>query len=184
MLTIEFNLTEEDLFNFSYLHWNSPGNSSHKFRYFFKSFIFSCFGASVLILFKVMYGDRVTMQDLLIVLSFGFLSAIIFTFLLIKRSLQRQVAKIAADPGNANMFYKTELLINSSGIVSTDVVSKLSYKWNAITKSRETKNYYLLYTNSIQAIIIPKKVLGNDELKTLKQILTENINLSVQLNEA
>jgi hypothetical protein len=56
-------------------------------------------------------------------------------------------------------------------------------KWEKLFKVDEQRNWLLLYTNNLSAIIIPKKDLTPAELEEFRNILSSLQNVAVQLKK-
>lgn len=184
MIQLTIELTEEDLFNYNYSFWASPENKKYRFNFWVKTFIYACGGAVLVIPIKYLLTDQLMNEkDLLFILSFCILLTLIYMFSYIKPSIRNKVRNMLKDPRNSNLLNKTDLIIDASGITATDSVSKLHYRWNAITRKNESSDYIFLFLNSAQALIIPKKLLLPDQLKLLETLLNQHISLSIQLGE-
>jgi len=66
-------------------------------------------------------------------------------------------------------------LISEEGVETKDVATTAIYKWIAIVRVLETTDYYFLYLNSIQAIIIPKQKLDPGLRNTVTALLENRI---------
>ncbi len=85
---------------------------------------------------------------------------------------------------NKTSFFEDEtiLTIGESGIVDRDRLSETSYKWEAIQKISYTKQAVYLYTNSLQAIVLPNRVVSETkQLKELKQFIDRHLPLSTEV---
>jgi K+/H+ antiporter YhaU regulatory subunit KhtT len=112
-------------------------------------------------------------------LLIGLISAYAGIYFFYKRKIERFIN----DPKNSNLLVRTELIISDNGIINKDEFSEVNYNWNAITKKVINKDYIYLFLNSVQAIVIPKKALSNEEEKQLSDLLSRNLSLKAEFSE-
>jgi hypothetical protein len=181
-MILQYKLTKEDLYNFNfYVGWQAPERKKFRIKYYLKTILSALIGIFIGSFIIAEGEPSASFIFICIVLGLliGFLAAHIGSHALYKRKIE----KFIVDPNNANLLAKTELVISDNGILNRDEYSEVSYNWNAIIRKAETKDYIYLFLNSIQAIVIPKKLLGNDEEKQLLDILSRNLSLKAEFSK-
>jgi hypothetical protein len=72
--------------------------------------------------------------------------------------------------------------IDDSGIYMKDTVSENRWKWEAFIKKQENEAYYFLFTSSIEAIILPKRIFKQAEEKTkFEKLLLQHLSLDAEV---
>jgi hypothetical protein len=80
---------------------------------------------------------------------------------------------------NKHFLYESELSLTDDGITGSDILSTTSYKWSSIVKYAVTKDFFYLYINSIQALIVPKRLFKSQtEIEQFDKYLSGKIPLS------
>jgi len=179
MVTINFLLTKEDYFNFYYyISWLAPGKKAAFIKTRVKFFAYFTF-----LLFLVKFSAPVSNIDTYFIVSILILACIyILPVFTIKTDTRKQAFAFTENPLNINLFTKTETVISDTGIFSTDISVEVKYGWDCIIKKEETNDYYFLYINTLQAIIIPKRALTSeaDKLK-LVQLFGQHIPFNAEV---
>ena len=101
-----------------------------------------------------------------IVIAFILLTSIL-TITGVRSSIVTQAQKITDDPDNSSIFIPTTVIIGETGISLHDEFSERKFRWAAFIKKQENSDYYFLFYNSLEAVIIPKRVFRSDEDKIL-----------------
>lgn len=180
MLALQYSLTKDDYTNY-YLHvlWNAPIKKAARRKYFIRQLIIN-----LAIVGVFLYSNLFSVFDnkyLYIFFGFMFLS-IGFNFFNQKNNLKAQAKKFANNDENASIFLLTTHQFSSTGIIIKDEVSNTTLQWKAIVKKEENDCYYFLYTNSIQALIIPKNVLKTiEDVKQFEQLLNMHISFNAEV---
>ncbi|MBC7828099.1 MAG: YcxB family protein [Chitinophagaceae bacterium] len=181
MLSLKFNLTEEEYFEYNYYTaWSAPHKKAYRIRYYVR----------VLALYSVIAGLYIFTNhshrleiDLIIFAVIGIIYFLLVP-ILIRNSTRRRTKQIIAEPENQHVLDESEIILTDTGIVDQDHVSQSKYDWDAIVKKTETRNSYYLYTNSYHAIVIPKRVINNDqEQKELERLFNRFLSLSSEFSE-
>ena len=164
MLTLNFALTKDDYDNFyTFVAWDSPGKHAKRSLYFLKQL-----GTIVLFTGIFYYTELFDRNSLF---AFIVISLILVTAILaitgVRSSIKNQAKKISNDPENSSIFVNTAVVISAAGIFLRDDLTERKLQWPAFIKKLENKEYYFLFYNSMEAIIIPKRVFKNKEDKLL-----------------
>ena len=99
-----------------------------------------------------------------------------------KTDNHKQSLKVINNPLNGNMLTQTHVIISETGLFAKDEFSEVRFNWTSIVKKEETKAYYFLYLNSVQAIIIPKRILRSETEKIqLQKLLSQYISFHAEV---
>lgn len=180
MLSLKYTLLKEEYVNYyAYVLWDAPGNRKKRMLHYAKQlvpiglFLFAFYYTGIL--------DRSSRFVLLI------MAAILITALLslfgLRSIILKQGKKIADDPGNSSFFRETELEANESGITLKDSHKELRYAWAAFTRKEENPACYMLFTSSLQGIIIPKRVFDASEKAQFDKLLAQNLSFEAELGQ-
>lgn len=176
MVTLHFNLTEQEFFDFNYYTtWAAPQRRRYRLYYYAKVFVLYFLVAAVYIFTN--HSHRVTVDFII----FSLIGLVYFLLIpvLIKRSIRRRVNHILSARENEHILQDAEVRLDESGILDKDKVSESRYDWEAIVRKAETETCFYLYTNSYHAIVIPKRALsGPTELAELKRLFDTCLPLS------
>ena len=178
MVSLKYTLLKEDYVNYyAYVLWDAPGNRKKRILHYAKQlvpiglFLFAFYYTGIL--------DRSSRFVLLI------MAAILITALLslfgLRSIMLKQGKKIADDPGNSSIFLETQLLANESGIILKDSLKELRYGWAAFIRKEENAACYMLFTSSLQGIIIPKRVFDANEKAQFDKLLAQYLSFDADL---
>ena len=93
--------------------------------------------------------------------------------------IMNKAKKLVLKDENAHILQEVELEINQDGVFSTDKESSVHQKWNSIVRYAVTNDFFYLYTNSIQAQIIPKRLFNSQkDIEEFDKFLTSKVPLS------
>lgn len=164
MLTLHYALTKEDYTNYYiFVAWDAPGKHAKRSLYYLKQL------GTIIIFTGVFYYTGLFDRSSLF--AFVVISLILFTSVLsitgIRSTITSQAKKISDNPENSAIFLSTTVVISETGILLEDALTARKFKWEAFLKKQENNNYYFLFYNSFEAIIIPKKVFKTDAEKRL-----------------
>ena len=181
MVSLHYKLTKEDYVNFyTYVMWDAGYLRKKRAKNILKQL------AIVSVFIGVLYFSGV----------FRYLSSITLTIILLmfatsviplftgRSSANKEAVQIADDPDNHAIFADTKLLSGDDGVHIKTSDAETKYTWKAIIKKTETDAYYFLFINTIQAIIIPKRVFGNnDEKAEFQKLLLRNLSLEAEIKD-
>jgi hypothetical protein len=181
MVILKYRLTEEDFFNFYYYTgWAAPNKRGYRIRYVLRIIgLYSLLAG--LYLFTISKNDTSSK-----ILFFAVPALVYFLLIptLVKRGIRQRSRAMLAKPENRNMLDDAELVVMDTGILAKDSLSETKYSWDAIVRKDDTPSYYYLYTNSAQAIVIPKRVIKIDrERQELQQLFSQHLSLSSEFPE-
>jgi hypothetical protein len=176
MLSLKFNLTEQEYYEYNYYtSWAAPHKKGFRLRYY--SRVLALYSIIAALYIVTNHTHRVEI-DLMVFAGIGIIYFLLVPSL-IKHSIKRKTKQILADPENQHVLTESEIIITDSGIIEQDPTSQSKYDWDAIIKKSETINSYYLYTNSYHAIVIPKRVIKTaDQQKELDRLFNRFLSLS------
>jgi hypothetical protein len=182
MITIQYTLSKDDYVNYyTYMYWDAKDRKRKRLRNMIKQAGFFCLFSSVLF-FSGLYGriNKISIAVFLLFFAGAFLP-----MLTGRNQMVKQAEAIADDPDNFSIFNETTLTASDTEIHLKNIIVDSRLKWDAVIKKTETPNYYFLFLNAMQAIIIPKRAFKNtDEQHAFDKILSRNLSLDAELKDA
>lgn len=176
-----YSLTADDFAEYNaYTSWHAPWQKKAKLKYLTNTgfYFFISMVATVIIIDKIK-SDKTNFKVLLIV---GIVIALIFTYFSyyqVPYRVKNKARKFLVKEENSHILNETDIEISEDGIINTNKESRVHQKWSSITRYAITREYFFLYTNSIQAQIIPKRLFTSQkEIDEFDKFLTEKISLS------
>ena len=98
----------------------------------------------------------------------------------IKSNYYKHVTNAIKESGEGKILTLANLHFSESGILEKTNSSEVKYNWSAIIKKTEVHNCYYLYTTSLHALIMPKRVFVTiDEKERFERTLLQYIPLQV-----
>ena len=179
MVSLRYAITKEDYVNYyAYVTWDAPGNAKKRLIYYARQIL-----PILLFIFAFYYTGLFERNSKFILLIVGFLIATSLLSLIgVRTNAIRQAEKIADDPGNSSIFLEAVVVVNETGITVKDELMETKYQWKAFTKKLESQNYYFIFHNSIQALIIPKRVFNTTDQKLqFEKLLGQYISLEADV---
>ena len=179
MLTLRYKITREDYINYyTYVTWDAPENLQKRRKYFLKHL-------GIIVLFTGMFYFT-GLFDRSSIFAFLVIAFILLTTLVsmtgIRSSINKQAQTLSDDPYNSSIFLPTVLTASDTGILLQDELTETNCKWQAFVKKQENKDYYFLFFNALQAIVIPKRVFRNTAEKSqFDKLLSQFISLEAEV---
>ncbi len=87
----------------------------------------------------------------------------LYTPKMMRWSTNRRVKMMLKDDKNGDLFLEKTITIDNKGIKLDSLNTSVSYKWGSIVRIMESDCTFYIYVSSIQAIILPKLFVGNEE---------------------
>lgn len=181
MVTLQYAITKQDYANYyAYVVWDAPANRKKRLIYYAKQLV-----PVLIFLLAFFYTGLFDRPGKFIFLIAGVLFITTFLSLLgVRNNIMRQAERIADDPDNASIFADFTLTVTDAGITLKNDSLETKFQWTAFLKKLESKNYYFLFHNSIQAVIIPKRVFDSEEVKArFEKILTRHLSFEAEVSE-
>jgi Ca2+/Na+ antiporter len=180
MLHFEYEFTKEDYTSFyKYEYLNSPERKIIWRKYYIRYFLFL-----IVISFVVLYNLKDVKIDFFSIMPFVIIYFFYFVLQIFmnRNRIKKQALKMVNDPNNQSMFKNQNLSFEEKGIFMQNENGNCFYNWKAIIKKRETNLYYYLYINSLQAVIIPKRILTSiDRKNELENLIAKNISFEAEI---
>ncbi len=180
MLSFRYSLTKEDYINYyTYVAWDSPSNKKKRIAYYLRQTI-----PLLLFLVAFYYTGLFERSENFILITGAVLLAIMFlSFINVRSNTKRAAERVADLPDNSSIFNESTVTFSETGIIVKDELKEIKYQWKAILKKSESQNYYLLFLNAVQAIIIPKRVFKSaDEKKEFEKILSQYLSFEAEVS--
>jgi hypothetical protein len=179
----KYSMTEDEFADFSaYTSWLAPWQSKTRKVFLFRTFI-SCaimMIATIIILDKIDPPRRKSNTTLVILI--GVINTIVtaLAYYQAPNGIRKRARKLIQDEDNRHIMDENELSINNESIVNTEKKSTVRFGWDSIIRYAVTKDAFYLYINSLQALIIPKRLFKDQqEIQSFDQFVTANVSLTV-----
>ncbi len=165
----------------AYTVWHAPWQKKVRFNFIIRSLFYS----SVILFATFFLLDTSNNTKLLInrtsigICVFGLIVLNCISYYQAPYGIMNKAKKLILKDENSHILHETELEINQEGVFITDKESSVHQKWNSIVRYAVIKDFFYLYTNSIQAQIIPKRLFNSQkEIEEFDGFLTSKIPLS------
>lgn len=181
MLSLRYSLTVTDYINYHlYIIWDAPENELKRRRYYLKHM-------GIIVLFTAMFYFT-GLFDRSSIFSFIVIVFILLTTLVsmtgIRQAIQKEAQKLSEDPYNSSFFLLKDMIASETGIVMRDEVMETKYNWKAFVKKQENKEYFFLFYNAVQAIVIPKAVFKTvEERFQFDKLLSQFISIDAEIGD-
>lgn len=178
----KYSLTEDDFVAFNvYSLWEASWLKKNRISFTIRSTVYGIVAAvaTILIINRLIPSKNDNHFPTAIFCSVGIVLLAALSYYQAPFDIKKRAKKMISSDDNRHILNETELELNDSGFVNTDIKARVEQKWSSIIRYAVTKNYFYLYTNSLQAQIIPKRLLPSQkEIDELDNFLTEKIPLS------
>ena len=180
-VSTQYQFTKDDYVAFyNHVMWSSGAKKKERINNILKTF-----GNVVVFGAIVYYGTSKTLPlklipaILILVVGISLLSIFLF-----KNKLDNNLETFLQNEDNANIFTLTYLFANEKELTLRNEFEQTTYQWKSIINKIELDTHYFLFTNAVQAIIIPKKAfINNDDKIAFDKILSTTLPLEVQLKQ-
>lgn len=180
MISLKYAITKEDYANYyTYIVWDAPVNRKKRLRYYVRQIV------PVIIFLLAFYytGWFNRPGNFVLLIAGALLATALLSVFGVRTNMMKQANKVAENPENSSIFSPVTLTVNESGIVVKDELKEAKYQWGSIIKKLESQNYYFLFINAIQAIIIPKRVFNSAEEKSeFEKILSQYLSFDADVS--
>jgi hypothetical protein len=160
MITLQYAITKEDYVNYyTYVMWDAPENRRKRINYYIRQVV------PIILFIAAFYFTGIFERNskfILLILGFLFITSLLSLFGVRSNTL-RQAEKVTSDPNNSSIFLEMSMNVSETGISTKDAMTETKYQWTSFIKKQESRDYYFLFTSSIQALIIPKRVFNHAE---------------------
>ena len=179
MVTLQYALTKEDYVNYyTYVMWDAPENRRKRIIYYIKQII------PIILFIAAFYYTGIFERNskfILLILGFIFLTSLL-SLIGVRSNTSRQAEKVADDPNNSSIFLEVSMIVSETGIATKDALVETKFQWRSFIKKQESDAYYFLFTSSIQALIVPKRVFTNaaDKLQ-FEKLLSQYLSFDAEI---
>ena len=119
-------------------------------------------------------SGKIEMSDWYYYVCLGFLGLMILLYIAFQLSVKRFLAsdKIIIDD-------EKKVVVSESGIWHEGGKAKDTgdFQWDMLYQAFETKQYFYLYINTLQAIILPKRDLNSEEIIVVEKLIKEKLGI-------
>jgi len=179
MIIIRCTLTQNDLFSFTYYtEWSAPDKSSHRINYYLSWLLVPFAFAFILIISK---SRQIELRELFIIAGIAFAMWLFLVFYSVE-TYRKRIRKLYSEKANSDLLLPKEIMIDNSGITERNENSECRLWWTAFIKKVETNEYFYLYSNGMQGIIIPKRYLTQEEITEIKLLLSRHLSLGAEFD--
>ena len=178
MISLNYSISKEDYVNYyTYVLWDAPANRKKRVTYYIKQLV-----PILLFIFAFYYTGLFERNGtfILLILAFILITSALSLFG-VRSNTVKLGEKIANDPRNSSIFLETALTVSETGISTKDTLTETRYQWNSFIKKQENKDYYFLFTNSIQALIIPRRIFNADERSQFEKLLSQHLSFDAEI---
>ncbi|MBY0478466.1 MAG: YcxB family protein [Chitinophagaceae bacterium] len=163
MIELRYNPQLQDFIEFNLFHsWNSPEKKKDRFSFILKHLLWSL----IPVIIYCFFIFTPVKDDVSIPLFIGFMISgiyMLYMLLTVKTSIRSNALKFYSNPENRSFFEETFLIISDTVIISKQTSRTAEYQLASILKISENKGTYYFYTNSMQAVIVPKRAFDSKE---------------------
>lgn len=156
MYKFKGSITEDDYIDFNVFHVNN--SKSLRKRDLSLKVIFPI-GFT---LFVILSGNKFD-EAYWAMLLLGSLLFIFLMPILVEKSVRQRTRAMLRDDHNGDLFNEADYLFDESGIKIESANSSSFIKWRSVSKILENEERFFIYVNSVQALIIPKAYLNNND---------------------
>jgi len=160
------------------MRWDAPDRKKARLTYYGRQLLVN--GGIIAIL---LYTQFFRASSTTLYIYVGILVVITVLQLLNGRiNAKRQAEKITADEDNRSFFLEAIYDISDAGITRKDANIEAKYQWDAFVRKEETAEYYFLFTNSLQAVIFPKRVFKTaEDKKQFEKLLSQHLSFDAEV---
>jgi hypothetical protein len=181
-MTFKYSLTEADLIDFNYYaFWAAPDQKSRRFSYYSQIVIWVI---CTMLGFIIFSKRPFSINELVLLVAGAVAVALFWGYISMNVNFKTKMRALVTGDLNSNLYIPFTLQIGEFGITIDDLISEHRYSWNAIIKNKETKDYFYLFLNAYNSIIIPKKHVGAENIPELRNMLDKHLSLEVSLAPA
>ena len=178
-MILKYAVTKEDYIEYyTYVSWDAPEQKKKKINYYLRQVLING-GLIALIFYTGVFSFHfwymyIYLGILLLTTAIQIFSA--------RNNISKQAEKVTGDVNNASIFSEKIMEIDDSGILLKDALTESRFRWEAFIKKQENNNYYFLFTSSIEAIIIPKRIFKLSEEKSkFEKLLIQHLSLDAEV---
>jgi len=178
MISLNYSISKEDYVNYyTFVLWDGPANRKKRVIYYLRQLV------PLLIFVFAFYYTGIFERNskfTLLIIGFIFLTSIL-SFVGVRSNTAKRAHQITDDPGNSSIFNEMSMIVSETGIaLRTDLIES-KYQWKSFIKKQENKDYFFLFTSSIQALIIPKRIFNVSERAQFEKLLSQYLSFDAEI---
>ncbi len=153
MFEFEYQLSVDDYVEFNIYH--TKNSKTVKNRILFIQILVPI----VLMLISIIYYGN------LLGISISFITSVLYFIFIPQRHLmilRKMINKMVNEGDKGDIFELKKYKIDDTGIFWTSSTSEGKYNWSGVVKMCDLEEFIYLYFNPVQALIIPKRIIGDD----------------------
>lgn len=179
MIALNITLTREDYVTFyTYVSWDSPENRNKRIRFYVRQLI------PLAVFLFAFYYTGIFRRDSTFILIFGvaMVATAVLSLMSARSTLKRQAEKVSTNPDNESIFRERQYIFSETGILIKDPLMQSTVQWAAIIRKVESQNYYILFLNGIQALILPKRAFTSQEQQQqFERLLSQQLSMEAEM---
>ncbi len=176
-----YSITDDDFAEFNaYSVWYAPWMKSARISFAVKTAIYCAVGmiASVLVMKGMQRLQKIENLAIIIISAIFLLIITAFSFYQVPYNIKNKARKFINKEENKHILEDGELTVGEDRILSVDKRNSSVYKWDSIVKYAVIKEYFFLYINEANALIIPKRIfVSQEKIDAFDKFLTQKIPL-------
>jgi hypothetical protein len=90
-----------------------------------------------------------------------------------RQNIERQTEKMLAEGQNRGLLGRQEVEVSDEGVAERNTHGELRARWSTVERVRVTRAQILVYTSSVQAIVVPRRALAEGEDEQLIEALEQ-----------
>lgn len=90
-----------------------------------------------------------------------------------RQNIERQTEKMLAEGKNTGLLGRQEVEVDADGVVGRNSHGEIRARWSSVERIRVTKAQILVYISSVQAIVVPRRELGEGQDERLVEALED-----------
>lgn len=153
MFEFDSKMTKEDYIEFNEFH-------SKNSKTIMKSFILGRFIGPILFMFFTVVtgnlGNTIHMSVFIILSVLWFIFSPKYMWYI----MNKRINKLIKENKEGDLFNLKHIVIDESGIHLKSESSSSTYNWSSVIKICDTEKAVYIYVSSIQAVVIPKQLVG------------------------
>ena len=181
MLQLNYKLTDEDYIEFNEFH-QLIHSEIGKRNLFFLRLIGPMISILAMIIFILARAEVMLIIGEAIVLFIFSVVDILLAKKIMKRGIRKTILKMIETEG-LPFAEETTLNFTEDQIIEITKGQEVKVDYQKVENVCETETAFYIYISSIEALIIPKRVLNQDMEKKLIRIVTENFAHLISINK-
>lgn len=181
MLQLNYKLTDEDYIEFNEFH-QSIHSEVGKRNLFFLKLAGPMISVLAIVIFILARAEKMLIITEVIVLCIFSIVCVAQAKKIMKRGIRKTILKMIETEG-LPFAEEITLTFTEDQIIEITKGQEVKVDYQKVENVCETETAFYIYISSIEALIIPKRVLNQDMEKKLIRIVTENFAHLISINK-